>query len=251
MTKRTTERPHKASIVRGDNPIAVQRAAGHDDQATTLGYVRETVATPHFGAPFEALPMRLLDSVSVQDRQSHATGALKTAGIEASPAGFEPASFAAHPPVSEPSTTKTSPNDPPADAVLATVDNAGDTGRARALLDGIAVCLREARHEDAAQLARRLAALLEQLATVGAALALLTAGLAATGGDHPPMAQNPYIPRGLHGFSLSLTTTSRERSFRPFDSFGRAKTGHQTPEGSPEGSTRSFGAQAPGRGGHR
>jgi hypothetical protein len=251
MTKRTTERPHKASIVRGDNPIAVQRAAGHDDQATTLGYVRETVATPHFGAPFEALPMRLLDSVSVQDRQSHATGALKTAGIEASPAGFESERIQTSPAFPDSQGAYGKPIAAECDEKRPLPDSSADTCRARALLDGIAVCLREARHEDAAQLARRLAALLEQLATVGAALALLTAGLAATGGDHPPMAQNPYIPRGLHGFSLSLTTTSRERSFRPFDSFGRAKTGHQTPEGSPEGSTRSFGAQAPGRGGHR
>lgn len=131
-------------------------------------------------------------------------------------------------------------------------DNAVEAdARARHLLVAIAALLEQARHEDAAQLARRLTALLEQLATVGAALALLTAGLAATGVDHPRKAQDPYVSSGLHGLSLSLTTTSRERSFRPFDSFGRAKTGHRTPEGSPEGSPRSFGAQAPGRGGHR
>lgn len=244
--------------VRGDSPVKIQRGAGHTEPKTTGGYIRQADSlNPAFGEPFPALPVELLSTAPVNDERvgrPRSRKGLDRSGERGIRTRQEQAFSASDPAVKPVSIPPGLPAFPP--SALPGDTNVDDNAveadaRARHLLVAIAALLEQARHEDAAQLARRLTALLEQLATVGAALALLTAGLAATGGEHPRMAQDPYVSSGLHGLSPSLTTTSRERSFRPFDSFGRAKTGHRGGEGSPEGSPRSFGVQTPERGGHR
>ncbi len=62
--------------IRGDEPLKIRRRAGHENMATTMGYVREAenLVTP-VGHPFPALPERLLES-SLESSEGPATWAL-------------------------------------------------------------------------------------------------------------------------------------------------------------------------------
>src|SRR5882724_6143396 len=53
---------HHLARVRGDNPIAIQRAAGHATFSTTEGYIRdaEQLRGSDFGVPFPPLPPTLV-----------------------------------------------------------------------------------------------------------------------------------------------------------------------------------------------
>jgi hypothetical protein len=50
--------------IRGDEPMKIMRRAGHENRATTMGYVREAenLVTP-VGDPFPPLPEALLESL--------------------------------------------------------------------------------------------------------------------------------------------------------------------------------------------
>ena len=76
--------------IRGDEPIKIMRRAGHENMATTMGYVREAEnLVTAVGAPFAPLPPELVES-----SEGPATWGLlreSTYKTQASPAGFEPA----------------------------------------------------------------------------------------------------------------------------------------------------------------
>ncbi|WP_437603965.1 site-specific integrase [Sorangium sp. So ce590] len=80
--------------LRGDEPIKIMRRAGHEDIATTMGYVREAENLMHpVGEPFPPLPAALLVS-SAESSEGPAHWAQlreSTYKTVASPAGFEPA----------------------------------------------------------------------------------------------------------------------------------------------------------------
>jgi integrase len=80
--------------LRSDEPIKIMRRAGHEDIATTMGYVREAENLMHsVGEPFPPLPAALLVS-SAESSEGPAHWAQlreSTYKTVASPAGFEPA----------------------------------------------------------------------------------------------------------------------------------------------------------------
>lgn len=80
--------------IRGDEPVKIMRRAGHEDMATTMGYVREAENLVHpIGEPFPGLPCALLES-SAESSEGPAYWAKlreNTYKSVASPAGFEPA----------------------------------------------------------------------------------------------------------------------------------------------------------------
>lgn len=64
--------------LRGDEPIKIMRRAGHEDIATTMGYVREAEnLTTMLGAPFPALPPALCESSAESSEGPAAWGLLR------------------------------------------------------------------------------------------------------------------------------------------------------------------------------
>ena len=80
--------------IRGDEPLKIMRRAGHEDIATTMGYIREAenLVTPIGDAVFPPLPAALISAgISPEGPATWAQLRETLAKMRASPAGFEPA----------------------------------------------------------------------------------------------------------------------------------------------------------------
>lgn len=157
--------------IRGDDPLKIQRAAGHTSLNTTQIYIREAEDLGgRAGQPFPPLPAFLLGETATQGAHLESVGkrarppagpqlapksskSTKLLAKEASPAGFERAQVA----ISTGKLGHWGPIDPPNDPKRARTIGARGSATARAIEAALMAALADGQPDDAADLASELA----------------------------------------------------------------------------------------------